>query len=950
MGSDLLERSAECTTIETALTQLGRGRSSLLVFEGNTGVGKTSLVDVLRHRAEDRGIQVLHARGSEFETQFPFGVVRQLLEPWLLAAPAERRAMALSGAASLAASLFDYDGDGFAQSEGWSDHPTQRILHGLHWLCVNISEQAPLVIVVDDAQWSDRPSLHLLNYLTGRLDDGPILLAVVHRTDERGPGAELVRAVAASSQAHVIRPDQLSPQATSQLVGTLLDGSPSGRFTQACHETTAGNPLYLRELLAETTLRRIEPDDSQADSVRDIAPARVTHLVARRLRTLPAGATGLAGALAAIGVGEPAADLRYAARIAELDQVRAAELARNLVDVGILRPGPRLAFAQPILATAVRHDMPPSVRDRLHYRIARLTADAPFRAISAQLLRVQPSADPWVTRTLLAAGRAALADGDTAEAVDVLHRALAEPPPEDARAEILAELGRAQLHARMPEGITHLDEALRLSSDPAERVSVGINLARALLGAGRFTDAAALLTGLTAEVETNDSGLALRLRSELLSIDQLGDTEPRSGPLPTVGVRPPVPAPVDRRLRAQLAFEALTRGEPAGTVLTRLSAVLTDRLAPEEWDENGLESQVLAAWVLAVCDRLPEAEREIAVAERYAAEQRTTLGAENSTAVRALILHEAGRLPEAEATARLVLRAQRPQSLRGPGVALATAALIETLIDRDELDAAEQALRNFGLRDDGPTARLLIPVLRARGRLRIAQGEVEEGLLDLLECRGHETDGGVPPRTVSTLSTAALALARLGLQDEAATLAEEGVRLGLAFGAPRPTAVALRTAGLIAGGDPGLTMLEKAALLLEGSSAVLERARTLIHLGGALRRAQQRSAARRHLRAGVELAEQCGAVALCRLADTELTASGVRTRRGNSRAHSLTPREQHVAGLAADGMRNQEIAHSLFVTVKTVEWHLNQAYRKLGIGSRAELAHALTAAGGLDGR
>ena len=100
----------------------------------------------------------------------------------------------------------------------------------------------------------------------------------------------------------------------------------------------------------------------------------------------------------------------------------------------------------------------------------------------------------------------------------------------------------------------------------------------------------------------------------------------------------------------------------------------------------------------------------------------------------------------------------------------------------------------------------------------------------------------------------------------------------------------------------------------------------------------------------MELAEQCGAVALCRLADTELTASGVRTRRGNSRAHSLTPREQHVAGLAADGMRNQEIAHSLFVTVKTVEWHLNQAYRKLGIGSRAELAHALTAAGGLDGR
>jgi DNA-binding CsgD family transcriptional regulator len=147
---------------------------------------------------------------------------------------------------------------------------------------------------------------------------------------------------------------------------------------------------------------------------------------------------------------------------------------------------------------------------------------------------------------------------------------------------------------------------------------------------------------------------------------------------------------------------------------------------------------------------------------------------------------------------------------------------------------------------------------------------------------------------------------------------------------------------LVEGGEAGMRLLEEATQTLETSSAQLERARALVEFGAGLRRAGRRVDARDSLTAGLELAHRCGARPLEERALVELRAAGARPRRPvASGVDALTPSERRVADLAAEGMANKEIAQSLFVTLRTVEMHLSNAYRKLEISSRRELSGAL---------
>jgi DNA-binding CsgD family transcriptional regulator len=150
---------------------------------------------------------------------------------------------------------------------------------------------------------------------------------------------------------------------------------------------------------------------------------------------------------------------------------------------------------------------------------------------------------------------------------------------------------------------------------------------------------------------------------------------------------------------------------------------------------------------------------------------------------------------------------------------------------------------------------------------------------------------------------------------------------------------------MLGGGERGLRDLREAAELLAASGARLEHARALVELGAALRRANQRTAAREPLRSGLDLAYRSGAVRLARRARAELLSAGARPRRGVlTGLEALTASERRVAELAAAGMSNPEIAQALFVTLNTVEGHLRHAYRKLSISSRGQLPAALRSA------
>jgi len=236
-----------------------------------------------------------------------------------------------------------------------------------------------------------------------------------------------------------------------------------------------------------------------------------------------------------------------------------------------------------------------------------------------------------------------------------------------------------------------------------------------------------------------------------------------------------------------------------------------------------------------------------------------------------------------------------------------------------------------------------IAVLATSAHLSDIRGDPSESLESFLGCgRLLEQAGATNPAVLPWRSGAARALAALGDREEARALVRQELKLAEAFGAPGAVGRSLRALGAIEGGERGLEALEAAVTHLEGSQAALERARGLVDYGAALRRSSRRRAAREPLLRGMEQARRLGSETLARRAMEEAKATGARPRRTALHGRqALTTREEQVAALAAEGRSNREIARELVITQKTVEWHLQHAFRKLGLTSRSELLQAL---------
>ena len=285
----LLEREGELAAIDEMLDDGG-----LVVVEGRPGLGKSRLADGAAERAEATGFRVLSAAGQEGEQQFAFGVVLQLLER-------AARVADLDGAARLAAPLFARPG--LRTVDESSLLPT---LHGLYWLVVELAEEQPVLLVVDDGQWADEPSLRFLSYLAGRLDDLPVALLVLTR-----PGG--LPALAAHPAAVVRSLSPLSALAVDEAVRDVLDEGADPALSAACADVSGGDPFLLDELLA--ALATAGPSVS-VDRVRELTPDALTRRIVARLAALEPDAVELARALAVLR--ESYQPLHQAARVAGL--------------------------------------------------------------------------------------------------------------------------------------------------------------------------------------------------------------------------------------------------------------------------------------------------------------------------------------------------------------------------------------------------------------------------------------------------------------------------------------------------------------------------------------------------------------------------------------------------------------------------------------------------------
>jgi len=927
----LAERDHELAVFQESIEAVAAGASRLVMLEGPAGIGKTRLLAAVRERSSAAGLQTLAARGSELERSFAFGAVRQLFDPALAALDDEARARALAGQAQAAARPLALT----TRAQRVGEDLMSAALNGLFWLCANLAQRGPLLLAIDDIDWCDEASLRWAAFAAARLHDIPVLIALSRRLDQPAAAPALIAELARVESAQTLTLRSLTATAVASLVAHALGTAPAPTFAQACEEATGGNPFLLHELLLQIDSQRIEPTEASVPRIAGLGSSRVADNVLARLERLGEPATWLTRALAVL---EDRVELSVAAALSGLDEEPAADAAAALTDVGVLSEGFPLSFVHPLVRSAIYEHLPYAERLAAHGQAARLLAPkARPEVAAAHLLIARPTADPWVVELLRRAASDASVQGCSAVAVSYLRRALAEPPPESTRGEVLGELGLAEHNANEPAAIEHLSQALELANSPADRATLGLVLARAIWHAGKISEAVSLLSFL---LDRLDDELAAPLEAELIAIARL-DPQTRA-----VGLRRLARQNLDRThhdptrrlLLANLAFERAVSGhEPAAAVAALAERALSDgRLLADQGSENTI--YYLAAWVLGQCDRFEQAEDALQAGLALAREEGSIVGYARALTFRTNLCYRRGLLSEAHADAAEALDHLTP--IRGP---LVVAFLLDVLLEGDELQNAQDTLERYQLDDEIPNSILHTIVLERRGRLRLAQGRRDDALHDLLVCRQRSIEwGALSPAFLAWRSSTAVALAHLDRIDEATGLAAAEVEHAHAFGAPRALGIALHAQAPLARGPHRLFMLQQAALILQGSGATLEHAHALVDLGASLRATGQRTAAREKLRAALELAEHCAATALARRARTELRSAGGRpTLARDGGLASLSPAELRVATMAATGMSNRDIAQALFVTPKTVEWHLSQVYRKLHLHSRTELPAAL---------
>jgi DNA-binding SARP family transcriptional activator len=491
-STGLLERDDELATISAALQRLAAGQGGVLAFEGPAGIGKTRLLGVLRDRARDHGAEVLDARAGLLEREYGFGVVRQLFEAMTASDPPPPGARSVFGEGA--------PGDGLFAT-----------LNALFHYTATLATRRPLVLCIDDLQWSDTASLRFVAYLARRISDVPVLVATTIRTGEPDSDELLLGELGQDPATVAVQPRPLTEDGTAGMVSAVL-GEADDAFAAACLHVTAGNPLLLRQLLAALAAEHVAPDAEHAASVRAIGPRAVSRTVLLRLSRLPAPAPAVARAVAVLGE-QPG--LQAISGLAEVDEGSAAAAIEALVRAEILRAEEPLGFVHPLVRDAIYGELPALRRGVQHARAARLLAGlgASPERIAAQLMLAPARGDAWVVERLREAAAIAIERGAPDAALAHLQRAQAEPPDPEVRSALTLELGAAAEFVRGTAAAEALGRAHAALTDPVARAMTAVMLARTLLFMEHPSEAMVVVDAARAELPAGHEDLDLALRA-----------------------------------------------------------------------------------------------------------------------------------------------------------------------------------------------------------------------------------------------------------------------------------------------------------------------------------------------------------------------------------------------------------------------------------------------------
>jgi DNA-binding CsgD family transcriptional regulator len=903
----LVGRDAELTQVESLVQGVGDGRGGALLVHGDAGIGKTALLESARALAN--GATVLASQGIESESSIPFGALRDLVWPVVegraeLPAPQQE---ALAGALALGPPA---PGDRLAVCVA-----TLGVLEAA-------AARGPVLVLVDDLQWVDGPSRECVMYAARRAR-GPIAVLLASRGDD---GVEGLPGLG-------LRPLD-SAAATALLASAAPDVAPAVR--DAIATAAAGNPLALVELPAALTA---EQRQGGAPLQQPLAPGReLERVYAARLAELPAAArTALLAAAASHS--DELAPVAAACRSlgGSLADLEAAEAA------GLVRLGPdRLAFGHPLVRGAVYHGAPAPERREAHRALAG-AVEGEARAWHLAGAALGP--DEEAAMALTEAAGVAGARRAYASAADALERAarLSEDPAA-AVGRLLGGAAAALSAGRAAQASTLADEAGERAGDPVTRaaadhlravlalLSGGVAealelLERSAAGSAEAVPpmaAQALADASFASSAAGDCRRALEVAERAVAL--LGDT-------PDPNVRAPV--------LAVLGWSLVMRGEtkrarPVLREAQELAAAL-DPLSP-----------AVQTVLVSVNCRVPFEDYEGALAdglERAAAarEAGSLYALPTPLSIAAMAAFRLGRWDGVEELCSEAMTAGEESMQWGPAALAAIVRARHAAATGNEALARTDAEAALALAESAGATSIAVYGHAVLGFLELSMGRVEAAIeqLERTERLVDET-GFDEPTTIPWAPDAVEAYVRAGRIEPArrvlATLARQAELADTAGAA----ALAERCRGLVA--DEGFDAHFALALELdERGSMPFERARTLLAWGMRLHRARRRAEARERLREAAEAFEQIGAAPWTQLARAELTAAGGRRRRTTGDA--LTPQEERVARAAGRGATTREIAAELFLSPKTVEFHLGRAYRKLGVRSRAELATVMADGG-----
>jgi DNA-binding CsgD family transcriptional regulator len=898
----LLGREREREAIGRLISDARDGRSGVLALVGEAGIGKSALLGAAATAAT--GMHVLRARGVASEAHIPFAGLFELLRPALdcLNALPRPQASALESALALRPAQAE---DRFAVGAA-----TLSLLGAY-------AESRPVALLVDDVQWLDGSSADALLFAVRRLLAEPIVVLLAAREGEPSllDGAGLP----------TLQVEGLDPEAAAAL---LADVGPE--LAARLHRETGGNPLALLEL-ARGQLSDLAPDVPVpvVTSVAQTFVDRAAALPDRTQRMLVLAAATDRGELAVLARAASALGLEV------LDLAPAEETHLVAID------GARLEFRHPLARSAIYASAAPERRRAAHRALADALPDADADRRAWHLALAAAGPDETACSALEQAAERARERTAYGVASRAFERAALLAAADDRRAGLFfAAADAAWLGGLAERAGSLLADAARVAVDAPLALRIDHLRGHIAVHRGPLDEGRALL--VAAAERANSSEAVEMLAEAAIGAFYAADA---------VGVR----ACGDR------ASELVTRdsdtrtaffgrmAEGMGLVLSgagdRGSEAIREAVSlVDGTDEFGTDPRLLA-WAVLGPLWLREAGvgRELVERTVATARERSAVGVlPQLLAYASLQQAQAGRWVEAQAGYDEAIRLARETGQRVVlSAALALTAKLEALVGREEATRAHAAEALAIARGRGVVL-CEIWSLAALRDLELGLGHLDAALARIDEQQAVIDRQGIADVDLFSTPERVELYLRLGRVEEATGEAAAFERAARAKGQPWSLARAARSRGLVADGEDFERCFEEALSLHASTPDVFELARTELAYGSRLRRAGRRVQAREWLRAAIASFDDFGAAPWADIASSELAATGETARRRTpSSLDELTPQELQISVLLAQGRTTREAAAALFLSPKTIEYHLRNAYRKLAIHSRDELRDAL---------